>query len=1356
MSIFSGFTHLLGSLFGGNDDEKKKQQAAAAKQSASQPALSVQPSQGGQTVTVAPPEDNGVNVAASLKKVNGDKPSPKQVAAQKWLDANGGAPDPNYQSKSPNILDVASEAAKGVGSSLVKVGDAALGGVDHLGKVISYPILTHQYENMVKKGEIDNATAAQLENEAGNAAGFKINDSSPTVLRKVAGAVAGPTATILTAGAAPEVMAGAKTLTPAMQLLRGAGSGAALGAGFGGINTLTQDEPITPGDVAKNVGLGAVTGAALGAVAPTVSRVAGDMIGKFRGAPAEIAPGVTSGANAATDLTEHNLAIAQASGQGSILDTPAYLRNRLALPAPRENVAVPINPGTPEGNVLLNQGKPQIAPTGVELQPAVPSKRVGVLDKTNSRMVASDVIPGSPEKLVVTPGKNVTDIGAPKGSADPASLKKARDTAIAKATGAENIAPHVPTPGAAPVETLVKKIENPAGSSDADLLKSMNDLITHPDAPQAAKEWAMAERDKLTGVADRMVPPPAAGAPAPEAPAPVAAKAPSPQPLKDVLPAAPGGAPVRVAQDVAPAKAAEAPPVAPSTGETPAAPDEARQALIDGLKSARTQSMEDAASLSSGRSARAGKMTGAADGLEGQAATDARRAAMAGSFDHRGKYTGIDGGDKVFETLRLQAQKDPELVNRPYSLDNVEEALSRATTGRSLDGKIENSAPTDAQINLLRKHFGNDVADAVKEKVDATTRMRDKLTAAAGEVAAVPKSIMASFDMSATLRQGGVLSSRFPKQAAAAAVEQVKYFASKEHFETAMKNIEDDPYFEAAQKSGLALTGVSSLEQAEEQFVGKIINKMPGIAGSDRAYSGFLTKLRFDTFKSIVDTYAAKGIELGGKELDDVSKFINTASGRGELGSLEKHANTLNTALFSPKLWKSRLDMLNPVYYAKLSGPARKYALQSAGTFASAAATVLGLASLAGAHVETDPTNSDFLKIKVGNTRYDILGGFQQNLVWAAREWTGQSTSSSSGETTQFATSVPDLLTGNPDAPEKSTGPFAGNRLTKLGDLVSNKLNPLLGAGKHILEGKGIGGQPVNVLGELANLVTPLGISNTVATANDAADLSLSDPVGSAKELGKAALKNVPDFIGVSTQTYGDVPTKYQPKTGDATDTTTLKKVPDAVQKTLDKKAEKARVEDFKKRDIPENQAGVDQRFQNNEFDKAIEGAKHLEDVANKKEELSVTDKAKYDLQINRATTMKDKGIKYNDFADYNKTTLSEWRNMGDPESDTYDPAAYQKLFEIDKALAEGKGSDNSKDPTLPKFSAKSAKGGSGRGGGSSSVKSNTIGNLPSLAKVSLGTLAPQKITTAAKMPTIQQVQPGELIKKRSISVGKA
>ena len=56
----------------------------------------------------------------------------------------------------------------------------------------------------------------------------------------------------------------------------------------------------------------------------------------------------------------------------------------------------------------------------------------------------------------------------------------------------------------------------------------------------------------------------------------------------------------------------------------------------------------------------------------------------------------------------------------------------------------------------------------------------------------------------------------------------------------------------------------------------------------------------------------------------------------------------------------------------------RKEAARDLVAFLGIGASVLGLAKMAGAEIETEPTSSDFGKIKIGNTRYDIWAGFQQ------------------------------------------------------------------------------------------------------------------------------------------------------------------------------------------------------------------------------------------------------------------------------------------------------------------------------------------------------------------------------------------
>jgi len=50
---------------------------------------------------------------------------------------------------------------------------------------------------------------------------------------------------------------------------------------------------------------------------------------------------------------------------------------------------------------------------------------------------------------------------------------------------------------------------------------------------------------------------------------------------------------------------------------------------------------------------------------------------------------------------------------------------------------------------------------------------------------------------------------------------------------------------------------------------------------------------------------------------------------------------------------------------------------------------VLALGKMAGATIETDSNSSDFLKLKFGNTRVDVMGGLIQNTVFLSRLFTG-------------------------------------------------------------------------------------------------------------------------------------------------------------------------------------------------------------------------------------------------------------------------------------------------------------------------------------------------------------------------------
>lgn len=440
------------------------------------------------------------------------------------------------------------------------------------------------------------------------------------------------------------------------------------------------------------------------------------------------------------------------------------------------------------------------------------------------------------------------------------------------------------------------------------------------------------------------------------------------------------------------------------------------------------------------------------------------------------------------------------------------EKLSANTGMLKVFGHID-GAPTPSEIKLIRSALGNDVADSIEQNLHlAGMTTKEKIAM----VAATPKAAMATADISAPLRQGGVLGTRFPKQFAENTAEAVKFFGSPKHFDEAMAQIKSRSNWETYNKMGLSVDAAEGVTGTEEQFMTSILQTDAAkkvlvghvASASDRAYSGFLTKFRADVADKILADTKAAGVELDDKALKSLGKFINTASGRGDLGQLEKHAGLLSKALFSPRLWKSRLDLLNPVYYARLDPVARKYAIQTSASFAGVAGTILSLASAAGATVVWDPRSADFAKIKVGNTRYDILGGLQQNIRLGAQMITGEKIDSTTGE---VATLGPDRGFGKP------------SRKDLLYQFFENKENPLLGYAGKVLEGTDPTGQPINKLTEGAKLLIPLNAQDIYATVKD---------TGSVK---KGVGMGLPGIFGVGVQTYGNVASKDKGANGEYT-----------------------------------------------------------------------------------------------------------------------------------------------------------------------------------------------------------------------------
>lgn len=366
---------------------------------------------------------------------------------------------------------------------------------------------------------------------------------------------------------------------------------------------------------------------------------------------------------------------------------------------------------------------------------------------------------------------------------------------------------------------------------------------------------------------------------------------------------------------------------------------------------------------------------------------------------------------------------------------------------------LNGETPQRSELKLLRAAFGDNFSRQIDLMDEAgffkiPTGKFPKAQKLAAEIN-IFKSMMASLDLSAPLRQGMPLAYR--KEWWNALIPMAKSFGSEEYYKSMMDAIENDPIYQLAKMVKLSITDTDVLANREEAFLSELAEKIPGIPASERAYMGFLNKVRFDTFKSLFKDYVKAN---PGQDPEDniqmareIARFVNTSTGRGSLGPLEQYAGLLNAGFFSPRMMASRVQMLNPVYYAKMPPYVRKQALMAILSVAGASLLITELAKLGGAKISYNPLNADFMKARWGNVRLDPNAGFQQYIVYLARFLAGAEQSSTTSRTTPFGEGYEPM-----------------NRLKLTGDFLSNKESPAAGLVHVMMRGQDFEGNKRNVM----------------------------------------------------------------------------------------------------------------------------------------------------------------------------------------------------------------------------------------------------------------------------------------------------
>ncbi len=310
------------------------------------------------------------------------------------------------------------------------------------------------------------------------------------------------------------------------------------------------------------------------------------------------------------------------------------------------------------------------------------------------------------------------------------------------------------------------------------------------------------------------------------------------------------------------------------------------------------------------------------------------------------------------------------------------------------------------------------------------------------EVINIPRATATAGDFSMVLRQSIIGTARHPLRAMKMLPETFKVFKSKKAYDEQLQQMSLDPDFEfmtsSAKKSGAGLAFSDIANKPEEAYYGsRLIREtfakygkahLDPIFASERAFTYFLNKMRFDMMKDAMRDMEALGIKTrtsrqvptkkgiktvvsASPAAREMAEWINVATGHGNIPKkgvtghiLQGSHNLLNTVFFSPRLVWSRgeaLNMaLNPLKWHTVmkniakDAPSKRAAMslmiKHQGMDLAATAGLIGLmtstaAATLGGEVEKDPRSSDFLQVRKGTTRVDMTGGFRPYLNLGAR-----------------------------------------------------------------------------------------------------------------------------------------------------------------------------------------------------------------------------------------------------------------------------------------------------------------------------------------------------------------------------------
>lgn len=392
---------------------------------------------------------------------------------------------------------------------------------------------------------------------------------------------------------------------------------------------------------------------------------------------------------------------------------------------------------------------------------------------------------------------------------------------------------------------------------------------------------------------------------------------------------------------------------------------------------------------------------------------------------------------------RIKAKKGQAIGDVLFTTANeANEALNQVVKGEVI---------TKHQAEVIGRFFGSDIAEALAEIEDRSLNTGQRILRGVAVAYDIPRHFVSAGDLSFIFRQGLFLNFAHPKTAARVYKDMGQVFGSEmkrsskklarvagrkfteadeaTYTQVVHDRITNDDYFQLHQEAGgfYADPFGRRTGQQEEQFTAnsKLAKAMEDhlfVAPSQRAFITAGNDIRFSLSKQMYQQLEKSGVfftppshkikagepyTVDPDAYRDITAFFNYATGRGDIPPGQV-ATILGRTFFAPRLFTSRIQMLGMGLEAvagvslkghKMNSQVRLEILKDlAWTFGVIGSVIGAAAALGVGTVETDPTSSDFAKIKIGDLHVDLWGGMQPLVRYASQIAGGKSRSIGTGE----------------------------------------------------------------------------------------------------------------------------------------------------------------------------------------------------------------------------------------------------------------------------------------------------------------------------------------------------------------------